>query len=218
MAIDSATVTGAVPQTLCWVQVRINWHKPLDSLNAPNDRRVKAMRLTMVSGAALTDDEFSHMALARLNLEGAPWLRRGDRPLSGIAGDSSAFINGYIISSLVGTEDTSSTLHYQPPPGVVEEVGDKSQTKLATSIVQVNEHSLRLQAGVVGGVFPVFNRRRSVPAISGRQQNIHGISHAACLDARTRQRLGHQRRAQRLHKSGARREQFLSLSHDRAVR
>jgi hypothetical protein len=158
VVIDSATTAGAQPDTLCWVQVRLNWHAPLDSLNAPNDRCVRAMRVTMVSAAGVTDDEYSHLAIARFNLAGAPWLRRGDRPLAGIAGDSSGFTNGYVISSLIGTQDTSATLHYQPPPGVAEQVTNKSQTALATSRVQVNEHSLRLQAGVKGGQFPVFNR------------------------------------------------------------
>lgn len=158
VVLDSSRASGAVPDTLCWVQVRLNWRAPLDSLNAPGDRRMRALRLSVVSAAGATDDEMSRVALARFTIVSAPWLRRGDRPLSGMAGDSASFTNGYVISSLIGTEDSSSTLHYQPPPGVVEEVDEKSLAARGATLVQVNEHALRLQAGVPGTQFPVLNR------------------------------------------------------------
>src|ERR671920_544679 len=62
----------------------------VDTLRTPNDRRVRAVRLTMLSGDGLRDEEFSRTALARLRLVGSPWLKRTDRVLSGIAGDSTA--------------------------------------------------------------------------------------------------------------------------------
>jgi cell surface protein SprA len=156
--LDSSTASGAVADTLCWVQVRLNWRAPLDSLNAPGDRRMRALRLTMVSAAGAADDEMSRVAIAKLNIVSAPWLRRSERPLSGIAGDSASFTNGYVISSLIGTEDSSATLHYQPPPGVVEQVDSKSRLANGAQLVQVNEHSLRLQAGVRGAQFPTLAR------------------------------------------------------------
>ena len=39
--------------SLCWVQVRLNWRSPTDSLNSPSDRRMRALRLTMVSAAGI---------------------------------------------------------------------------------------------------------------------------------------------------------------------
>ncbi|MDQ6612672.1 MAG: cell surface protein SprA, partial [Gemmatimonadota bacterium] len=151
---DSATL---VADTLCWVQVRLNWRAPLDSLNSPTDRRMRALRLTMVSAADDPDDAFSRIALTKLKLVGAPWLRRGERPLSGVAGDSSALNAGYVISSVIGTQDSSTTLHFQPPPGVIETAESKTQA-VENTLVQTNDHALRLQAGISGGVFPVFNR------------------------------------------------------------
>ena len=148
---DSATL---VPDTLCWVQVRLNWRAPLDSLNSPTDRRMRAMRLTMVSSVDETDNAFSRVVFSKFKLIGAPWLRRSDRPLSGVAGDSSALSAGYVISSVIGTQDSSATLHFQPPPGVVEQAETKTQA-VENSLVQTNDHALRLQAGVTGGQFPV---------------------------------------------------------------
>jgi len=158
---DSSAATGIVTDSLCWVQVRLNWRSPTDSLNAPSDRRMRALRLTMVSAAGEADEAFTRIALAKFELIGAPWLRRSDRPLSGIAGDSAAQTGGYVISSRIGTQDSSATLQYQPPPGVVEETEERSQIGYGVTLQQVNEHSLRLQAGVPGGQFPVFSRAES---------------------------------------------------------
>lgn len=158
---DSQPVLGVVSDTLCWVQVRLNWRSPDDSLNTPTDRRMRALRVTMVSSAAEADDAFTRIALSGFQLVGAPWLRRSDRPLSGAAGDSVGATSGYVISSVIGTQDSSATLHYQPPPGVLEQPETKAQLAYDNTVQQNNEHSLRLQAGVPGGQFPVFNRAES---------------------------------------------------------
>lgn len=155
---DSSPTLGVVSDTLCWVQVRLNWRAPTDSLNAPNDRRMRAVRLTMVSAAGESDDATTRIAISKFELIGAPWLRRGDRPLSGIAGDSAVSVPGYVISSVIGTQDSSATLRYQSPPGVLEEPETKSQLAYDNTVQQNNEHSLRLQAGVPSGQFPVFSR------------------------------------------------------------
>ncbi|MEP6779186.1 MAG: cell surface protein SprA [Gemmatimonadaceae bacterium] len=153
---DSATL---VPDTLCWVQVRLNWRAPLDSLNSPTDRRMRALRLTMISSAFEQENAFSRVVLSKFQLIGAPWLRRGDRPLAGVAGDSVIQNSmSYVISSVIGTQDSSSTLHFQPPPGVVEATESKTQTSFDNSLVQINDHALRLQAGTPGQQFPVFSR------------------------------------------------------------
>ncbi|MEP6835365.1 MAG: cell surface protein SprA [Gemmatimonas sp.] len=158
---DSSAALGVVSDTLCWVQVRLNWRTPLDSLNSPSDRRMRAVRVTMVSALGESDDAFTRIALSKFELIGAPWLRRSDRPLAGIAGDSAGVGAGYVIASVIGTQDSTTTLRYQPPPGVVEAPETKSQLAYDNNIQQVNEHSLRMQAGVPGGQFPVFNRAES---------------------------------------------------------
>lgn len=161
IARDSSAATGLVRDSLCWVQIRLNWRSPDDSLNSPNDRRIRAMRMTMVSSASESDDAITRIAVSKMEFIGAPWLRRGDRPISGIAGDSLVSAAGYVISSVIGTQDSSSTLRYQSPPGVREQPETKSQLAYDNTVQQNNEHSLRLQAGVVGGQFPVFGRAES---------------------------------------------------------
>ncbi|MCC6245319.1 MAG: cell surface protein SprA [Gemmatimonadaceae bacterium] len=154
--IDSS---GTVPvaDTLCWVQVRLNWRAPLEELNNPNERRMRALRLTVVSSAQAPDDHFSRIALARFRLVGAPWLKRTDRPIIGAAGDSTALAGGYVIASVVGTLDSSSVLPYTPPPGVGE-TPENRQSGYENTITQVNERALRLQTGVPGQTFRTFDR------------------------------------------------------------
>jgi hypothetical protein len=159
--IDSSSTFGITTDTLCWVQVRLNWRSPNDSLNSPSDRRMRAMRLTMVSSASQSDDAYTRIALSKFELIGAPWLRRSSRPLSGIAGDSVGAPFGYVTSSVIGTQDSTDRIRYQPPPGVVEATETRAQLAYDNTFQQINEHSLRMQAGVPGGVLPVFTRAES---------------------------------------------------------
>ncbi|MBL0170171.1 MAG: cell surface protein SprA [Gemmatimonadaceae bacterium] len=153
---DSSSGT-IVADSVCWVQVRLNWRAPLEELNNPNERRMRAMRLTMVSSAQSLDDDFARVALARFKLVGAPWLKRADRPISGAAGDSSALTNGYVIASVVGTLDSSAVLPYTPPPGVIE-APENRLSGYENTRVQINERALRLQTGIPGQQFRTFDR------------------------------------------------------------
>ncbi len=154
---DSSARGVVVSDSLCWVQVRLNWRAPLEALNNPNDRRMRAMRVTMISNAAASDDDFERIALAKFRLVGAPWLKRADRPISGIAGDSSTVGNGYVIASMVGTLDSTAILPYTSPPGVIE-APENRQSGYENTRVQINERALRLQTGATGQVFRVFDR------------------------------------------------------------
>jgi len=153
----SDTTSGFGADSLCWVQIRLNWRAPLEEQNSPNDRRVRAMRMTMVSSAQSADDEFARIALARFRLIGAPWLKRADRPIAGIAGDSIATNAGYVIASVIGTLDSSATLPYTAPPGVIE-APENRQSGYENTAIQVNEHALRLQAGIPGQTFRPLDR------------------------------------------------------------
>ena len=144
---------GARPptSTLCWVHVRLPFSAPTDSINGgPLIRRIQAMRITAITPPGASDDAFITTAIARLAFVGAPWLKRSNHPLTGIAGDREQITtgNGYVISGLIGTESRDSTrgLVYEPPPGVTDEA-DNLQTPFDPTRVQVNERSLRLQAG-----------------------------------------------------------------------
>jgi len=144
---------GARPptSTLCWVHVRLSFAAPDDSINGgPLVRRIQAIRVTAISPPGAADDAFITTAIARLAFVGAPWLKRSSRPLTGIAGDREQTTtgNGYVVSALIGTESLDSTrgLVYQSPPGVTDEA-DNLQTPFDPTRVQINERSLRLQAG-----------------------------------------------------------------------
>jgi len=154
--IDSSAAV-IVADTVCWVQIRLNWRAPAEELNQPNERRMRALRLTMVSSANAPDEDFTRIALARFRLVGAPWLKRSDRPITGAAGDSSALAGGYVVASVVGTLDSSSVLPYSPPPGVIE-APENRQSGYENTRIQVNERALRLQTGVPGQVFRPFDR------------------------------------------------------------
>lgn len=152
-----SSATGVTADSLCWVQVRLNWRAPTEELNTPNERRMRAMRMTMISNVNASDDEFTRVALARFRLVGAPWLKRSTEPLSGMAGDSTAQLGGYVVASVIGTLDSTSILSYTPPPGVVEEPEDR-QSGYANARIQVNEQALRIQAGVPGRQLRPFDR------------------------------------------------------------
>ena len=163
--LDSAGAT----RTLQWVMFRVPFRTADDTLNDVLLRRVRAMRVTMVSGAGASDDEFAQIPLARLKLAGAPWLKRNDQTLTGIAGETPA--GGYIKTSLIGTAD-KGTLNgddYQPPPGVTDQP-ETQAAFFATSTQQINERSLRLQAGNL----PVYGRAEAYYRFPGGQQSFMG--------------------------------------------
>ncbi|MCA0377106.1 MAG: cell surface protein SprA [Gemmatimonadetes bacterium] len=152
-----STTAAVSADSLCWVQVRLNWRAPTEEQNNPNDRRTRALRMTMVSSAQAADTAFARIALARFRLAWAPWLKRSTEPLSGMAGDSAGVVGGYVVASVVGTLDSSAVLPYTSPPGVAETPENKRSGYESTRI-QVNERALRLQAGLPGRSFRVFDR------------------------------------------------------------
>lgn len=128
----------------CWVLVRLPFAAPADTINGgPSVQRVRALRLTMVSGPGVGDGEFSQVVVSRLRLMGASWLKRSDRTLTGIGGERTGF--GRVFAGVVGTQDSLSTLGYQSPPGVVDEA-ERKLTGLENERIVINERSLRLTA------------------------------------------------------------------------
>jgi hypothetical protein len=139
---------GIAPDaTLCWVQVRLPFTSPDDSTNdGPNLRRIRALRVTMVSGAGLADERFSMLGITRLRVVGAKWLKRRNRPLMGVAGIDPA-PQGEVIATEIGTQDRDSTrgIFYESPPGV-SDLPDEASAAFGTQQVQINERSLRVLA------------------------------------------------------------------------
>ncbi|MEO6527657.1 MAG: cell surface protein SprA [Gemmatimonadaceae bacterium] len=165
LQLDSTTLS----RNLQWVLVRVPFRAADDTVNDVLLRRVRAMRVTVMSGAGASDDEFTRLPLARLRLSGAPWLRRGDQTLTGIGGEQPA--GGYTLTSLVGTaeRETLNGQDYQSPPGVGDELDTKSG-QFAVGSVQINERSLRLQAGNL----PVFGRAEAFYRFPNGQQSFMG--------------------------------------------
>jgi len=130
---------------VCWMFFRIPFSTPDDSLGHPLLRRARALRITMISGDGLADDEFSTVPLARLRLTGAPWLKVSDRTLHGIAGDQTS--TGTVQSGVVGTQDKKvrNGIDYESPPGVTDAPTSKT-VAFQPGLVQINERSLRLIA------------------------------------------------------------------------
>ncbi|HUQ83963.1 MAG TPA: cell surface protein SprA, partial [Gemmatimonadaceae bacterium] len=140
---------GARPleSTLCWVHVRLPLASATDTINqGPLMRRVQALRVTAISASGASDAAFVTTAIARLRLVGAPWLKRSSRPLTGVAGEREQLGNGYVVAGVVGTADSTSGLPYEPPPGIIDEA-DNLQAQFNPTATQINERSLRLQAG-----------------------------------------------------------------------
>src|SRR5437868_6096599 len=130
---------------VCWFFFRIPFRTPDDSLGHPLLRRVRALRITMISGSGLNDDEFSTVPLARLRLTGAPWLKVSDRTLHGIAGDQAS--TGSVQAGVIGTQDRGarSGISYESPPGITDAPTSKT-VAYQPGLVQINERSLRLSA------------------------------------------------------------------------
>jgi hypothetical protein len=140
------TVVGPPPQEVCWVLFRVPFQTPSDSIGSPLLRRMRALRVTMISGQGAADGDFTQVPIARLQLTGAPWLKRSESGLRGVAAESPGA--GFVNAGTIGTQDRNlpGGISYESPPGVVDEPDTKT-TSFQTSRVQINERSLRLTAG-----------------------------------------------------------------------
>ena len=146
--MERPTARGeTVPRTqVCWVFVRVPFRAPDDTLNSPLLSRARALRITMISGAGVPDTAFSQVALDQLRLTGAPWLKRNEAAIRGIAGEQPDL--GFVTVGTVGTQDrgVSGGVNYDSPPGVTN-LPDLKATPVTSSRVPINEHSLRIIAG-----------------------------------------------------------------------
>jgi cell surface protein SprA len=143
---DPNSALGDAAPRLCWVLVRLPFSAPVDTINGgPSVQRVRAVRLTMITGPDLDTDvgAFSQTVISRFRFVGASWLKRSDRTLTGIAGERTG--GGRVFAGVVGTQDSLSALGYQSPPGVVDEA-DRKLTGLENQRIVINERSLRLTA------------------------------------------------------------------------
>jgi hypothetical protein len=131
----------------CWVQVRLPFGSPDDSTGGgPNVRRIRAARITVVSGPGAADTAFTYVPIAQFKFQGSALVKRSQATVRGVAGDTPA--QGFTIATVIGTQDRD-TLHnvdYESPPGVTDEA-ERTETGLENIQTVINEKSLRLLAG-----------------------------------------------------------------------
>lgn len=140
--------TATPGDSVCWVFVRVPFRTPDDTLGDAFLRRARALRITMISAAAAPDSAFTTIALDRLRLTGAPWLKRGDVALHGIAAEQPASPGSFVVTGTIGTQDRQvrNGVDYQSPPGITD-LPDLKSAQLGATRLQVNERSLRITAG-----------------------------------------------------------------------
>jgi hypothetical protein len=149
---DTVFVNGAPrPRTRHWVLLSVPFETPTDSLNDVNRRRIRALRLTVVSGQLANPDEPVQLPIAELRVTGAPWLSRSNQTLTGIGGSRPG--GGFVVLSSIGTTDSTAALVYQPPPGV-ENQADTKLAEFSGGRTAINERSMRVQAGNM----PLYHR------------------------------------------------------------
>jgi Motility related/secretion protein len=139
------------PRTRNWVLVRVPFKTPTDSLNDVNRRQLRALRLTLVSAQGPDAEIPVQIPIAELQVTGAPWLDRANQTLAGIAGIRQD--GGFVVTSTISTTDSSTSVVYQPPPGIVNEAALKG-AQFQGTLTTTNESSLRLQTGNL----PLYHR------------------------------------------------------------
>jgi hypothetical protein len=167
---DTLLVSG-VPEvrTRQWVLVSIPFNSPTDSLNDVNRRRIRALRLSVVSGVAQDNEEATQFPIAELHVTGAPWLDRSNNVLVGLGGVQ--LVPGtFVLASSIGTTDSSAKVVYQPPPSVNNQADTKGQ-QFTGGLTSINEHSMRIQAGNM----PVYDRAETYYRFPAGPQNFFGF-------------------------------------------
>ncbi|MFN2397597.1 MAG: cell surface protein SprA [Gemmatimonadaceae bacterium] len=167
-ALDTASTGGG---SVCWVHFRVPFSAPTETVNDPLVRRIKAVRLTLVSSPLLPEIDFTQVAIARLKLVGSPWVKRAYRPLAGVGGSRVVGGSGFVIASIIGTLDRDSVggLFYQSPPGVTDQA-DSKQSGYNPGAIQINERSLRL----VSGDLPLHHRAEAYFRFPEGEKNFMG--------------------------------------------
>ncbi|NIN11438.1 MAG: cell surface protein SprA [Gemmatimonadales bacterium] len=139
---DGASHIDGAGRTLKWRLYRIPFRADTLRVGQPNLRQIEALRVTVVAPDQGGDESEFWLALARMRITGAPWLKRAATPITGLSG-SRAVARGEVIASIVTTENTD--LGYTPPPGVTNQP-ERFDVGLGIGTVQINEKSLRLLA------------------------------------------------------------------------
>jgi hypothetical protein len=124
-----------------WRLYRIPFRADTFQVGSPDIRQVRSLRLTVVVPERAGAEPPIRFGLARVELVGAPWVKRSATPIPGIAGNLGA-AHGEVIASVISTENRAD-LGYTPPPGVTDQ-GATQSGGFQVGPTQINERSLRL--------------------------------------------------------------------------
>lgn len=140
---DGVATHDGLGRRLVWRLYRIPFQQDTMQIGSPTLRQIQSVRVTLVAPdqGSQPEREF-YVALARMRLLGAPWLKRTPTPIAGLSGVL-AQSHGDVSVSVVTTENRD--LGYTPPPGVFD-VASQVGANLQFTSQQINETSLRLLA------------------------------------------------------------------------
>jgi len=124
-----------------WRLYRIPFRTDTVQVGTPDIRQIRDLRVTVIVPDEPAGEKPAYLALARLKLVGAPWVKRTETPIAGISGSLGA-AHGEVVASVVSTENRTD-LGYEPPPGTVDQ-GTTTTGALQLGTVQINETSLRV--------------------------------------------------------------------------
>jgi hypothetical protein len=129
-------------RTMTWRLFRIPFREDTLQIGSPNLRRIRSLRLTLVTPGGAGPEEEVFFSLARMKLVGAPWIKRAETPIVGLSGRRGE-PHGEVLASIVSTENVD--LGYTSPPGATDEAEREGAT-FEFGFQQINERSLRLLA------------------------------------------------------------------------
>ena len=149
-----------------WTLYRVPLRGPdAIELGGPTLRLIQHLRFTFVAppddGG---DDVVARFVMARMRFVGAPWVRRAETPIAGIAG-STGEPHGEVLTAIVSTEN--SELGYTSPPGAGNVLNDRNAGQNALGL-QVNEKSLR----IIGRDLLVNERAEAYLRFAAGSQNL----------------------------------------------
>jgi hypothetical protein len=136
--------TGSAPGGT-WKLYRIPFRADTVQVGVPDIRQIQALRMTLIVPEEPAEERV-FLALARMKLVGAPWVKRSGRPIAGLSG-SRGLPHGEVIASVITTENR--TEGYFSPPGVTDQ-GASRAGGFQVGTTEINEKSLRLIGDSVG--------------------------------------------------------------------
>jgi len=136
------TLVDGQGRPLTWRLYRIPFREDTLQIGTPSIRQVQSVRITVVAPDQGPSEQELFFALARMRLEGAPWLKRASTPIAGLSG-AEGQPHGEVVVSTVSTEN--GDLAYTSPPGVTDQASQQG-AGLQFASQQINEKSLRVLA------------------------------------------------------------------------